>query len=100
MSSTYALPELARADPEAIWVYTAEQWDVEQAERYLQGLFDCLEELAANPRPGRQRDDVKAGYRSFPQGRRRCAAYKSSTALISTDLTPRNPQENQSGQHF
>jgi len=25
--------------------------------------------LAANPRLGRERDDVKAGYRSFPQGR-------------------------------
>jgi toxin ParE1/3/4 len=41
----------------------------EQAERHLQGLFDCFEELAANPRLGRERDAVKAGYRSFPQGR-------------------------------
>lgn len=69
MSGTYALRELARADLEAIWVYTVEQWGAKQAERYLQGLFDCFEELAANPRLGRQRDDVKAGYRSFPQGR-------------------------------
>lgn len=38
MSGTYALRELARADLEAIWVYTVEQWGVEQAERYLQGL--------------------------------------------------------------
>jgi putative addiction module CopG family antidote len=28
-----------------------------------------LEEPAANPSPGRERDNVKAGYRSFPQGR-------------------------------
>jgi toxin ParE1/3/4 len=69
MSGTYALRELALADLEAIWAYTAEQWGIEQAERYLQGLFGCLEELAANPRLGRERDDVKAGYRSFPQGR-------------------------------
>ena len=69
MSGTYALRELARADLEAIWIYTVEQWGVEQAERYLQGLFDCFEELATNPRLGRERDDVKAGYRSFPQGR-------------------------------
>lgn len=69
MSGSFALRELARADLEAIWVYTAEQWGVEQAERYLQGLFDCFEELAANPRLGRERDEVKAGYRSFPQGR-------------------------------
>lgn len=69
MSGTYALRELARADLEAIWVYTVAQWGVEQAERYLQGLFGCFEDLAANPRLGRERDDVKAGYRSFPQGR-------------------------------
>ena len=69
MSGTYALRELARADLEAIWVYTVEQWGVKQADRYLQGLFDCFEELAANPRLGKERDDVKAGYRSFPQGR-------------------------------
>lgn len=69
MSSAYALRELARADLEAIWVYTVEQWGLKQAERYLKGLFACLDELAANPRIGRERDDVKAGYRSFPQGR-------------------------------
>ena len=69
MSGNYALRELARSDLEAIWVYTAEHWGVEQAERYLQGLFDCFGELAVNPMLGRERDDVKAGYRSFPHGR-------------------------------
>ena len=69
MRISYALRELARADLEAIWVYTAEQWGVEQAERYLNGLFACLNDLAENPQLGRQRDEVKAGYRSFPQGR-------------------------------
>ena len=69
MSGTYSLREFALADLEAIWVYTVEQWGIEQAERYLQGLFGCFEELAANPRFGRERSEVKAGYRSFPQGR-------------------------------
>ena len=69
MSGIYLLRELARADLEAIWIYTVEHWGIEQAERYLQGLFGCFEELAANPRLGRERNDVKAGYRSFPQGR-------------------------------
>jgi len=40
-----------------------------QAERYLKSLFGCFEDLAENPQLGRQRDEVKAGYRSFPQGR-------------------------------
>ncbi|MGB5614461.1 MAG: type II toxin-antitoxin system RelE/ParE family toxin [Sedimenticolaceae bacterium] len=69
MSAAYALRELAVADLEAIWVYTVEQWGVEQAERYLKSLFACFEDLAENPQLGRQRDEVKAGYRSFPQGR-------------------------------
>lgn len=45
------------------------EWGVEQAESYLHGLFDCFDELAGNPRLARERNDVKAGYRGFPQGR-------------------------------
>jgi toxin ParE1/3/4 len=69
VSAAYALRELAVADLEAIWVYTVEQWGVGQAERYLKSLFACFEDLAENPQLGRQRDEVNAGYRSFPQGR-------------------------------
>lgn len=68
MRGSYLLRELARADLEAIWVYTVGQWGAKQAERYLQGLFGCFEELAASPRLGREGDDLKPGYRSFPQG--------------------------------
>lgn len=69
MSAAYALRKLAVDDLEAIWVFTVEQWGVEQAEGYLTSLFSCFEDLAENPQLGRQRDEVKAGYRSFPQGR-------------------------------
>jgi len=69
VSAAYALRKLAVDDLEAIWVYTVEQWGVEQAEGYLTSLFSCFEDLAENPQLGRQRDEVKAGYRSFPQGR-------------------------------
>ncbi|MBT8447558.1 MAG: type II toxin-antitoxin system RelE/ParE family toxin [Gammaproteobacteria bacterium] len=69
MSAAYALRELAVSDLEEIWVYTGQRWGVEQAERYLESLFVCFEDLAGNPQLGRQRDEVKAGYRGFPQGR-------------------------------
>lgn len=69
MSGTYALRKLARSDVDAIGVNTVRQWGVHQAECYPQGLLDFFEELAANPLLGCERDDVKAGYRSFPQGR-------------------------------
>ena len=69
MSAACALRKLAVDDLEAIWVFTVEQWGVEQAEGYLTSLFSCFEDLAENPQLGRQRDEVKASYRSFPQGR-------------------------------
>ena len=67
--ASYRLRALARDDLEATWDHTVVEWGVKQAERYLGGLFACFDDLAANPRLGRQRDEVKPGYRSFPQGR-------------------------------
>ena len=69
MKAVYRLRALARKDLEAIWQYTFEQWGCVQAKRYLEAMFTCFEDLAANPQLGRERDDVKPGYRSFPQGR-------------------------------
>ena len=69
MKAAYGLRALAREDLEAIWQYTFEQWGIEQAQRYLEAMFTCFEDLAANPQLGRERDDVKPGYRSFTQGR-------------------------------
>ncbi len=69
MKAVYGLRALARDDLEAIWHYTVEQWGEVQAERYLEAMFTCFEDLAANPQLGRERDEVKPGYRSFPQGR-------------------------------
>lgn len=69
MKAAYRLRALAREDLRRIWNYTFERWGVEQAERYLAAMFTCFEDLAANPQLGRERGDVKAGYRSFPQGR-------------------------------
>ncbi len=69
MTRGYRLRALARSDLESIWDFTLEEWGVDQAERYLSEVFACFDELAANPLLGRRRDEVKPGYRSFPQGR-------------------------------
>ncbi|MES9898987.1 MAG: type II toxin-antitoxin system RelE/ParE family toxin [Sedimenticola sp.] len=69
MSTGYRLRLHAHADLEVIWVYTLDHWGSDQADRYLQALFSCFDDLMANPRLGKLRDDVKVGYRSFPQGR-------------------------------
>jgi toxin ParE1/3/4 len=65
----WRLRALARDDLAAIWTFTAERWGSAQAERYLGALFDCFDDLAANPRLGRSREELGPGYRSFPQGR-------------------------------
>jgi len=65
----YLLRSLARDDLEAIWDYTAENWGLNQAERYLEQIFQAFTDISDNPKIGKVRDDVKIGYRSFPQGR-------------------------------
>ncbi len=67
--SGWRLRALALADLEAIRDFTLERWGAVQAERYLRELFACFDELAANPRLGRSREEVGRGCRSFPQGR-------------------------------
>jgi len=69
MKAAYGLRALAREDLEAIWPYTFEQRGIKQAQRYLEAMLTCFEDLAENPQLGRERGDVKPGYRSFPQGR-------------------------------
>ncbi|HGG59146.1 MAG TPA: type II toxin-antitoxin system RelE/ParE family toxin, partial [Gammaproteobacteria bacterium] len=39
-----------------------------QADRYIAELDSCFETLSSNPKLGRERHDIKTGYRSFPVG--------------------------------
>lgn len=65
----YQLRERAIEDLAEIWRYTAEHWGTEQADRYYHELIACFEAVTRNPQLGRVRDEIKAGYRSIPQGR-------------------------------
>ena len=69
MSATYRVHERAQADLEEIWLYSVEQWGVEQADRYIENLVSRFEWLAAHPLLGKARDDIKAGYFCYPEGR-------------------------------
>ena len=66
--SQYRLSPAAQADLEDIWDYTADQWDIEQAETYIRELQRTIERAAANPRIGRTCDDIRIGYRKLPAG--------------------------------
>lgn len=58
-------PPLAREDLIGIWLYTFEQWGEAQADKYLDEIEDAIAQLRRNPKLGRPRDDLRAGYRSL-----------------------------------
>ncbi len=57
------LNALAESDMFAIWDYSFEQWDAEQADKYLDEIDAALHSLAKNPELGVKRDYVRDGYR-------------------------------------
>ncbi|MGO9271591.1 MAG: type II toxin-antitoxin system RelE/ParE family toxin [Terriglobia bacterium] len=59
----------AEMDLDQIWLYIAkESQSIERAERFLDRFTTFFSRLARNPYLGRQRDDLRPGYRSFPLG--------------------------------
>ncbi|MCK5190870.1 MAG: type II toxin-antitoxin system RelE/ParE family toxin, partial [Methylococcales bacterium] len=48
--------------------YSLQTWGIEQADYYLGSLVARFEWLAENPQLGKPRDDIKKGYRCFPEG--------------------------------
>lgn len=46
-----------------VWEYTFEQWDADQADKYLDELDRGISLLADNPDLGVSRDEVREGYR-------------------------------------
>ncbi len=58
MPINYTVRQKAQEDLISIWLYTAEQWGVEQAGRYLQQIEDKFIWLAENPKAGQLRSDL------------------------------------------
>lgn len=68
MKPAYTVRQSVVAELQAIWLYTFEQWGVDQADHYTRALIDRFSWLANNPHAGKTRDDIKPGYFSFPEG--------------------------------
>ena len=66
--SGYKLSKLAQEDIIRIADYTLETWGEKQTTKYLSQLEQRLESLVENPLLGKTRDDIKEGYRSYPEG--------------------------------
>ena len=63
----YRLSVRAEADLAEIWVYSAEQWNLEQADRYIDALLSRFDWLRDNPQLWKPRPDITEGLYSFPQ---------------------------------
>jgi toxin ParE1/3/4 len=59
----YRLSPAAERDLEAIWIYTAQHWSVEQAHRYTDFLTAAFAELAQSPKMAPACDHIRPGYR-------------------------------------
>jgi len=46
----YKISQEANQDLENIWIYTYENWSLEQADRYLNLIMDEIEYLANSPK--------------------------------------------------
>lgn len=58
----YKLSKLAESDLEKIWLYTFEEWSLEQADYYFDLILDEIEYISNNPKSGKDYNDIIKGY--------------------------------------
>lgn len=58
----YHISNEAESDLEKIWLYTIENWSLEQADRYLNLIFDEMEYLCIKPYSGFDFSGIRKGY--------------------------------------
>jgi toxin ParE1/3/4 len=60
----YSISQKANQDIEKIWLYTFENWSLEQADRYYNLILDEIEFISENLECGKSVDHIKKGYRA------------------------------------
>jgi len=63
----YRLSAKAQADPAGIWVHSAERWNYEQADQYLDAMMGRFDWLRDNMSLWKPRPDLGKGLYSYPQ---------------------------------
>ncbi|MCA4777119.1 type II toxin-antitoxin system RelE/ParE family toxin [Empedobacter stercoris] len=58
----YKISKQAEVDLENIWLYTFEEWSLEQADYYLDLIIDEIEYISENPKTGKNYNDFRKGY--------------------------------------
>ncbi|GAA2948904.1 type II toxin-antitoxin system RelE/ParE family toxin [Microbacterium luteolum] len=64
----YRLTPSAQRDLSAIWDFTAERWDAQQAETYVLEIRSAIERIADQPERGRAVPEIRTGYRRYAIG--------------------------------
>lgn len=78
----YRLSPAAQHDLSKTWDYTAENWGVLQADRYVLGIRDACESLATGSRAGRAVEAIRPGYRRLGVGMHGLFYRRSAAGLI------------------
>lgn len=84
MKLGYELSKLALEDLNSIWEYTAEQWSIEQANKYYKDIFEVVELICINPEVGKSIKEVKEKHRSIIV-KSHLIIYKIEKKLIQID---------------
>ena len=63
----YKVHKSAKAEEDLtdIWVYSLQEWGIEQADKYVDELNAGFARLETNPKLGKSRDDLRPGYFSL-----------------------------------
>jgi len=64
----YRLAPAAETDLEDIWLYTARNWSIEQADLYADALENAFDTLVAMPKIARERREFDPPVRVHPSG--------------------------------
>lgn len=76
---TYTISEQALKDIENIWLYTLENWSVEQADRYYNLIFEEIEFICENFLAGKSIEYIRKGYR-YSKVKSHLIFYRKSTS--------------------
>jgi toxin ParE1/3/4 len=58
----FTIRKEAEKDLENIWLYTFENWSIEQADKYLNLIFDEIDYLCLKPNSGLDYGNLRKGY--------------------------------------
>ena len=58
----YKISKQAEIDLENIWLYTFEEWSIEQADYYFDLIMNEIEYISENPKSGKDYNEIRKGY--------------------------------------